>query len=59
MSDPRCRLHPPGRGVDRVNFYDACPACEGIGERFEVGETTLVPDPSKPTRDDAVRDPTG
>ncbi len=32
----------------------ACPACHGVGARYEVSEQTLVPDPSLSIRDRAV-----
>ena len=36
------------------NSYGACPACQGIGRRFEVDEDTLIPDPDKTINDGAV-----
>ena len=36
------------------NSYGACPACQGIGRRFEVDENTLVPDPDKTINEGAV-----
>ena len=44
----------PGAESFAFNSYGARPACDGIGERFEVDEATLVPDPSKSIRDGAV-----
>jgi excinuclease ABC subunit A len=36
------------------NSYGACPACQGLGVRSEVDETTLVPHEDKTIRDGAV-----
>jgi len=36
------------------NSYGACPACQGLGVRSEVDESTLVPDPGKTIERGAV-----
>ena len=44
---PVCGAHfvHPGAESFAFNSYGACPACQGLGVRSEVDETTLVPDP--------------
>jgi excinuclease ABC subunit A len=44
----------PGAEAFAFNSYGACPACQGIGRRFEVDEDTLIPDPDKTINDGAV-----
>jgi len=44
----------PGAEAFAFNSYGACPACQGIGRRFEIDEETLVPDPDKTINDGAV-----
>jgi excinuclease ABC subunit A len=35
--------------------YGACPACEGLGEKFEVSPELVVPDPSLSIREGAIQ----
>jgi len=35
--------------------YGACPACEGLGEKFEVSPQLVVPDPSLSIREGAIQ----
>jgi len=53
---PVCGVHftHPGAESFAFNSYGACPACNGTGQRFEVDETTLVPDEDKSIDDGAV-----
>src|SRR3984957_13757026 len=53
---PRCGVHfaHPEAEAFAFNSYGACPACQGIGRRFEIDEGTLVPDPDKTINDGAV-----
>ncbi len=44
----------PGAESFAFNSYGACPACEGLGVRSEVDESTLVPDPGKTIAEGAV-----
>src|SRR6202453_888845 len=44
----------PGAESFAFNSYGACPACQGLGVRSEVDETTLVPDPGKTIEEGAV-----
>src|ERR1700678_2626063 len=44
----------PGAESFAFNSYGACPACDGLGVRSEVDETTLVPDPGKTIEEGAV-----
>src|SRR5690348_8720204 len=44
----------PGAESFAFNSYGACPACQGLGVRSEVDETTLVPDPDLTIEDGAV-----
>src|SRR6185437_916662 len=53
---PVCGAHfvHPGAESFAFNSYGACPACQGLGVRSEVDETTLVPDPDLTIEDGAV-----
>ncbi|HXL96471.1 MAG TPA: excinuclease ABC subunit UvrA [Streptosporangiaceae bacterium] len=53
---PVCGAHfeHPGAESFAFNSYGACPACQGLGVRSEVDETTLVPDPGKTIEEGAV-----
>jgi len=53
---PVCGAHftHPGAESFAFNSYGACPACNGTGQRFEVDQTTLVPDEDKSIDDGAV-----
>src|ERR1700677_1136478 len=53
---PECGVHfvHPGAEAFAFNSYGACPACQGIGRRFEIDEDTLVPDPDKTINAGAV-----
>ena len=53
---PVCGAHfeHPSAESFSFNSYGACPACQGLGVRSEVDETTLVPDPAKTIEDGAV-----
>src|SRR5580704_7780695 len=46
-------VHPSAESF-AFNSYGACPACQGLGVRSEVDESTLVPDPDKTIADGAV-----
>jgi excinuclease ABC subunit A len=46
-------VHPSAESF-AFNSYGACPACQGLGVRSEVDETTLVADPDKTIEDGAV-----
>jgi excinuclease ABC subunit A len=48
------RFEHPSAESFAFNSYGACPACQGLGVRSEVDETTLVPDPDKTIEDGAV-----
>jgi len=53
---PVCGLrfgHPSAESF-AFNSYGACPACQGLGVRSEVDESTLVPDPGKTIEEGAV-----
>jgi excinuclease ABC subunit A len=56
MVCPVCGAHfvHPGAESFAFNSYGACPACQGLGVRSEVDETTLVPDPDLTIQDGAV-----
>jgi excinuclease ABC subunit A len=49
------RFEHPGAESFAFNSIGACPACEGIGTRFEVDIDALVPDQGKTIADGAVR----
>jgi excinuclease ABC subunit A len=53
---PVCGAHfvHPGAESFAFNSYGACPACQGLGVRSEVDESTLVPDPDLTIEDGAV-----
>jgi excinuclease ABC subunit A len=53
---PECETHfeHPSAEWFSFNSYGACPACEGIGKRFEIDIETLVPDPDKTIEEGAV-----
>ncbi len=53
---PVCGAHfvHPGAESFAFNSYGACPACQGLGVRSEVDESTLVPDPGKTIAEGAV-----
>ena len=53
---PVCGAHfeHPGAESFAFNSYGACPACQGLGVRSEVDETTLVADPDKTIEEGAV-----
>src|SRR5580698_3122281 len=53
---PVCGVHfePPSAESFAFNSYGACPACQGLGVRSEVDESTLVPDPDKTIEEGAV-----
>jgi excinuclease ABC subunit A len=53
---PVCGAHfeHPSAEFFAFNSYGACPACQGLGVRSEVDESTLVPDPVKTIADGAV-----
>jgi excinuclease ABC subunit A len=53
---PVCGAHfeHPSAESFAFNSYGACPACQGLGVRSEVDETTLVPDPDKTIEQGAV-----
>src|SRR6202789_2053390 len=44
----------PGAEAFAFNSYGACPACQGIGRRFEVDVGTLVADPDRTINEGAV-----
>ena len=46
-------VHPSAESF-AFNSYGACPACQGLGVRSEVDESTLVPDPDKTIEQGAV-----
>jgi excinuclease ABC subunit A len=46
-------VHPSAESF-AFNSYGACPACQGLGVRSEVDETTLVPDEDKTIEGGAV-----
>jgi len=46
-------VHPSAESF-AFNSYGACPACQGLGVRSEVDESTLVPDEDKTIADGAV-----
>jgi excinuclease ABC subunit A len=48
------RFEHPGAESFAFNSYGACPACQGLGVRSEVDESTLVPDPGRTIEDGAV-----
>jgi len=54
---PVCGAHftHPSAESFAFNSYGACPACQGLGVRSEVDESTLVPDPGQTIADGAVR----
>ena len=56
MTCPECgaRFPHPGAESFAFNSYGACPACQGLGVRFEVDVATLVPDPAKTIEEGAV-----
>ena len=45
--------HPSAESL-AFNSYGVCPACQGLGVRSEVDESTLVPDPDKTIEEGAV-----
>ena len=53
---PVCGAHftHPSAESFAFNSYGACPACQGLGVRSEVDESTLVPDQDKTIADGAV-----
>jgi len=53
---PVCGAHfeHPSAESFAFNSYGACPACQGLGVRSEVDESTLVPDPDKTIEEGAV-----
>jgi excinuclease ABC subunit A len=53
---PECgvRFAHPEAEAFAFNSYGACPACQGIGRRFEIDEDTLVSDPDKTINEGAV-----
>ena len=53
---PVCGAHfeHPSAESFAFNSYGACPACQGLGVRSEVDETTLVPNPDKTIEEGAV-----
>ena len=53
---PVCGVHfeHPGAESFAFNSYGACPACQGLGVRSEVDETTLVADQDKTIEEGAV-----
>src|SRR5580700_8169153 len=53
---PVCGAHfeHPSAESFAFNSYGACPACQGLGVRSEVDESTLVPDPGKTIEEGAV-----
>ncbi len=48
------RFEHPSAESFAFNSYGACPACQGLGVRSEVDESTLVPDPDKTIEAGAV-----
>ena len=48
------RFEHPSAESFAFNSYGACPACQGLGVRSEVDESTLVPDQDKTIADGAV-----
>jgi excinuclease ABC subunit A len=48
------RFEHPSAESFAFNSYGACPACQGLGVRSEVDESTLVPDPGKTISGGAV-----
>jgi excinuclease ABC subunit A len=48
------RFEHPSAESFSFNSYGACPACEGLGVRSEVDESTLVVDPAKTIEQGAV-----
>jgi len=48
------RFEHPSAESFAFNSYGACPACQGLGVRSEVDESTLVPDPDKTIEEGAV-----
>ena len=53
---PECSAHfeHPGAEAFAFNSYGACPACQGIGRRYEIDVNTLVADPSRTISEGAV-----
>ena len=53
---PVCGAHfeHPSAESFSFNSYGACPACNGLGERYEVDASALVPDPDKTIEEGAV-----
>ena len=53
---PVCGAHfeHPSAESFSFNSYGACPACNGLGERYEVDTSALVPDPDKTIEEGAV-----
>jgi excinuclease ABC subunit A len=48
------RFEAPGAESFAFNSIGACPACNGIGTRYEVDPDTLVPDPTRTIAEGAV-----
>ena len=48
------RFEHPSAESFSFNSYGACPACNGLGERYEVDTSALVPDPDKTIDEGAV-----
>ena len=48
------RFEHPSAESFSFNSYGACPACNGLGERYEVDTSALVPDPDKTIEEGAV-----
>jgi excinuclease ABC subunit A len=48
------RFEHPSAESFAFNSYGACPACNGLGVRSEVDESTIVPDPGKTISEGAV-----
>ena len=53
---PECgaQFEHPEAEAFAFNSYGACPACQGIGKRFEIDTDMLVPDPAKTINEGAV-----
>ncbi|WP_433801856.1 excinuclease ABC subunit UvrA [Actinomycetospora sp. CA-084318] len=53
---PVCGVHFPTPGAESFAFNStgACPGCDGVGQRFEIDEDSLVPDHDRTIDDGAV-----
>jgi excinuclease ABC subunit A len=57
LSCARCDLAVTERGPRAFSFnssYGACPACQGLGWRWQVDADKVIPDPQRPLGDGAI-----